>query len=314
MPRTYLAGRGAPHRHQLQAAGLAPERRTSALLRRRDLGGDRGHDRDDQGGPAEEALRVRTRPTARRSAARAGKASSPGLRAPTRSSTSTPAARPMESTGLGSFILSRLIGVTWNACLELGPVRPSVNLGYQKDEYQGFDRTDDIKTLGVKVGYKFRRWLTLGAEYTYTKRDSNQQHVRVRQEPLPADRDRIDVSVGTSPRRCHRRVHGGSTDFASMTRIARFLFLLRRRPFARPASRTDPGAFDLQARLGRPDLDPRAGRGRPEAREDPPVRRRHALLPGPGRDPREGHDRRRPRGAHHQGPQGPLPARSRRSP
>ncbi len=27
--------------------------------------------------------------------------------------------------------------------------------------------------LGLKAGYKFRRWLTLGAEYAHTNRDSN---------------------------------------------------------------------------------------------------------------------------------------------
>ena len=29
--------------------------------------------------------------------------------------------------------------------------------------------------LGLKVGYRIRRWLTLGFEYTYTQRDSNQR-------------------------------------------------------------------------------------------------------------------------------------------
>jgi hypothetical protein len=45
---------------------------------------------------------------------------------------------------------------------------------FQRDQYKGFDREDETKSLGLKVGYKFRRWLTLGAEYTYTQRDSNQ--------------------------------------------------------------------------------------------------------------------------------------------
>ena len=45
--------------------------------------------------------------------------------------------------------------------------------GRENFEYQGFDRQDEIKSLGLKVGYRFRRWLTLGAEYTRTRRDSN---------------------------------------------------------------------------------------------------------------------------------------------
>ena len=48
-----------------------------------------------------------------------------------------------------------------------------VNARWQRDEYQGFDRTDKTKTLGLKVGYRFRRWMVLGAEYTFQTRDSN---------------------------------------------------------------------------------------------------------------------------------------------
>jgi hypothetical protein len=48
-----------------------------------------------------------------------------------------------------------------------------VDARYTKDDYQGFDRNDKTMILGLKAGYKFRRWLTLGAEYTHTNRDSN---------------------------------------------------------------------------------------------------------------------------------------------
>jgi hypothetical protein len=79
---------------------------------------------------------------------------------------------PTESTGLGSFILSDATGViwthNWNSYLSTG-----VNARYQRDRYQGFDRNDDTASIGLRVGYKFRRWLTLGAEYTYMKRDSS---------------------------------------------------------------------------------------------------------------------------------------------
>ena len=77
-----------------------------------------------------------------------------------------------ESTGLGSFILTSVAGVTWthdwNSRLTTGAA-----LRYAKDDYQDFNRNDDTASLGLRVGYKFRRWLTLGAEYTYTRRDSN---------------------------------------------------------------------------------------------------------------------------------------------
>ena len=78
-----------------------------------------------------------------------------------------------ESTGLGSFILTDVYGVNWTHSWT-SVVSTGVNLRYQRDEYQGFNRTDDTKSLGLRAGYKFRRWLTLGAEYTYTNRASNQ--------------------------------------------------------------------------------------------------------------------------------------------
>jgi hypothetical protein len=79
---------------------------------------------------------------------------------------------PIESTGLGNFILADSTGVVWNHNWS-SYVSTGVNLRYERDKYQGFDRNDDVASVGLRVGYKFRRWLTIGAEYTYTKRDSN---------------------------------------------------------------------------------------------------------------------------------------------
>ena len=77
-----------------------------------------------------------------------------------------------ESTGLGSFILTSIAGVAWTHNWS-SYVTTGVDARYTKDDYQGFDRNDKTTILGLKAGYKFRRWLTLGAEYTYTNRDSN---------------------------------------------------------------------------------------------------------------------------------------------
>jgi polysaccharide biosynthesis protein VpsM len=77
-----------------------------------------------------------------------------------------------ESTGLGDYILTSVSGVNWTHQWN-SRLYTAVNLKYQKDEYQGFDRTDNTKMVGLKLGYKFRPWLTLGAEYAYTNRDSN---------------------------------------------------------------------------------------------------------------------------------------------
>jgi hypothetical protein len=77
-----------------------------------------------------------------------------------------------ESTGLGSFILSSIGGVAWTHAWS-SVITTGVDYRYQKDEYQGFDRNDKTNTLGLRVGYKFRRWLTVGAEVNHTQRDSN---------------------------------------------------------------------------------------------------------------------------------------------
>jgi hypothetical protein len=79
---------------------------------------------------------------------------------------------PTESTGLGSFILTDASGVVWNHNWS-SYVSTAISARYQRDRYQGFDRNDDTTGLGLRVGYKFRRWLTLGAEYSYLRRDSN---------------------------------------------------------------------------------------------------------------------------------------------
>jgi hypothetical protein len=77
-----------------------------------------------------------------------------------------------ESTGLGDFILTSIGGVTWTHDWT-SYIKTAVDTRYQRDAYQGFDRTDKTWLVGLKAGYKFRRWLTLGAEYDYWKRDSN---------------------------------------------------------------------------------------------------------------------------------------------
>lgn len=79
-----------------------------------------------------------------------------------------------ESSGLGSFIVSDATGVAWTHSWS-SVLMSAVDVKYQKDDYQGFSRKDDTISLGLKMGYKFRRWLTLGAEYTYTKRDSSRE-------------------------------------------------------------------------------------------------------------------------------------------
>lgn len=81
--------------------------------------------------------------------------------------------QPIESTGLGSFILSDASGIVWTHGWN-SVFSTEANARIQKDKYKGFDRKDDITGFGLKANYKFRRWMTLGAEYQHTERDSDQ--------------------------------------------------------------------------------------------------------------------------------------------
>lgn len=77
-----------------------------------------------------------------------------------------------ESSGLGDFIVSDATGVNWNHSWS-SFVTTAAYARLQNDRYEGFDRDDDITTLGLKANYRFRRWMTLGAEYQFTQRDSS---------------------------------------------------------------------------------------------------------------------------------------------
>lgn len=79
---------------------------------------------------------------------------------------------PSESTGLGRFILSDATGVVWNHAWS-SYFNTEASVRFQSDEYQGFSRNDDITAIALRAGYRFRRWLTLGAEYNFTKRESS---------------------------------------------------------------------------------------------------------------------------------------------
>jgi polysaccharide biosynthesis protein VpsM len=80
---------------------------------------------------------------------------------------------PTESTGVGRFILTDATGIVWNHAWN-SVFNTEASLRFQNDEYQGFSRNDDLTSVGLRAGYRLRRWLTLGAEYTFTKRESSQ--------------------------------------------------------------------------------------------------------------------------------------------
>lgn len=72
-----------------------------------------------------------------------------------------------------SAVTDEYYRVVWNhAWTER--IRSIVNGSYTTDDYTGLGRNDKTYILGGKLTYDMRRWLTLGAEYTYSERDSNQ--------------------------------------------------------------------------------------------------------------------------------------------
>lgn len=79
-----------------------------------------------------------------------------------------------EASGLGDFILSKRTGAAWTHGWN-SRLTTVASYNFTKDDFQGGGavRKDEIDTFGVKLNYKLQRWLTLGADYTYTDRDSN---------------------------------------------------------------------------------------------------------------------------------------------
>ena len=76
--------------------------------------------------------------------------------------------------GLGSsYVTNQYYTLAWNhAWTER--IRSELRGSYSTDNYSGLGREDKISGVGAKLTYDMRRWLILGAEYTYTERSSNQ--------------------------------------------------------------------------------------------------------------------------------------------
>jgi polysaccharide biosynthesis protein VpsM len=83
-----------------------------------------------------------------------------------------------ESTGVGDTIVSSIYNLLWTHSWS-SRVRSQVLAGWRNDDFRGagVTREDDIATLGLRMHYQFRRWMRLGAEYTYTDRDSSDPSV-----------------------------------------------------------------------------------------------------------------------------------------
>ena len=56
------------------------------------------------------------------------------------------------------------------------------------DEYSNANREDDRQNISLSLSYDWRRWMTIGANYTHSERDSNQNE-------FDFDRNIVSVSV-----------------------------------------------------------------------------------------------------------------------
>ena len=68
------------------------------------------------------------------------------------------------------------------------------------DDYKGLTpgRNDKLPSLGLRAIYQMRRWLDFGADYAWSKRDSNQDRGGLHEERHHAVRERdplINFSV-----------------------------------------------------------------------------------------------------------------------
>ena len=77
-----------------------------------------------------------------------------------------------ESTGLGDFVVSTRSGVAWTHQVN-SRLSATASYSYTEDVYRGFNRNDNTDQLGFKGSYRLRNWLSLGADYSYTDRDSS---------------------------------------------------------------------------------------------------------------------------------------------
>lgn len=77
--------------------------------------------------------------------------------------------------GGGNYINNSYYNAKWNHTWA-ERIKSEVLLGSIKDKYDGLNRNDTTNSIGFKVNYEMQRWLTLGAEYTLTDRDSNQNN------------------------------------------------------------------------------------------------------------------------------------------
>jgi hypothetical protein len=80
---------------------------------------------------------------------------------------------PAETTGgVGNFIDRTTTSARWTHDWS-SRLTSEASASYATDAYQGVARTDNTQRYGLKATYKMRRWLSFGADYAHTARDSD---------------------------------------------------------------------------------------------------------------------------------------------
>jgi hypothetical protein len=83
-----------------------------------------------------------------------------------------------ESTGVGDAIVQSQLGAKWTHAWN-SRLSHSIQYDFYNDKYKGdSNRDDNTNVLGLRMDYRFRRWLKFGAEYQFTHRDSNDPQYR----------------------------------------------------------------------------------------------------------------------------------------
>lgn len=83
-----------------------------------------------------------------------------------------------DSTGIGDFNIAQNNQAVWTHAWT-SSISSNVTGGYSTNKFSrgfiagGAEREDKTSTLGLKVNYALQRWLKVGADYTHTSRDSN---------------------------------------------------------------------------------------------------------------------------------------------
>lgn len=78
---------------------------------------------------------------------------------------------PQESSTADNFYTSRLISLDWSHQFS-DKLALNMNASDGLDEYSGGVREDKLSNAGLGFSYEFRRWMDIGLNYTYSKRDS----------------------------------------------------------------------------------------------------------------------------------------------